>query len=957
MDLRLRHYFGFAVLLLAVFCAGYGAGGDARAQETINIFPANADSAAVTKVRNGPDGSATATGDNVSCGLTGAGNSPLACTVQELINEAGPGDTVIFNPAGSGENRNVYDDVGEVLITTDGDDGSTDNSVETITIRGMGSGDDMITFTGKIMFNVKASNIVIRNFKFMNTEVPGSVTVIADNDGDGIYRETGDQVVYGFPGVTILDNLKDDASFSVADTVTSLTSTVAVNLAGNRPVYNNELWVSTVENRKRIANRHFGDALSIETTISPERNGLQVDRNSNIAGIMSSRAMNLLGTVWVDSSSKAACSAPGGGERTNVVIRNNIFQNTYLAGVKAGDHGSSPALSLSAGADANSAQAPGPLTGIVASEWHHPDDANLPTRTFGCSVQIEVVGNTFTGIGANGPFVKNSSGTDYVTGGNKVADLGNMEPAIELSRAGKSGTGSNEVTSKISHNTIFGGTSDGIFVLCPADGAKIDIERNEIRDSILNGINIVRPKDKKEYSSAAASSGNAVSACKNNAEIAVTGNRIYGSSSNRFLTINYYRSGGSRGDQGSWGYGKPYEGYLGTGLEDVVDECVNPVSRMKQSNTAQTAIDVQAILQAIEPMVWKSAVPDFPFPPEGVPANLLEQPLSIAGASFGNWVASGVRFARNTEISETDLIRFKADACFNLGRIRVVDLGGVSIKNNDLGYVVVEEGESPPSYRNSPQFGVVFEGSDAKFAESSDDSASFSGNNIDLYRSFAVMNTTGTDISAGMNNYMGGPEWEVSSRVTGTNSIVDSPVAGENRMVGPDPDVAMPDESAPELVTSGDNAPAVNGTGLTLTFDDMLDSGSTPAATAFRVMAGTSTILEVASVSISGMTVTLTLRAAAREGETVTVAYTKPASNAIMDDAGNALESFTATAVTNNSTGVEPSPPAQPGTQASSDDGGCALASTGSGVDLGALVLLLGAASFAFGLRRKVKAE
>ena len=928
MDLQLRHYLGFAVLLLAVFCAGYGTGGDARAQETINIFPANADDAAVTKARNGPDGSATATEDNLSCGLTGAGKSALACTVQGLIDEAGPGDTVIFNPAESGENRNVYDDLGEVLITTDGDDDSTDNSVETITIRGMGSGDDMITFTGKVMFNVKASNIVIRNFKFMNTEVPDSVTVRADNDADGVYGETGDQVVYGFPGTTILDHLKDDNTFSVADTVTDITLAIATaNFYRNRPVFNNELWVSNVDNRKRLAQRHTGASLTGSTLV--------VDDSVN-GGIMSSRAMNLLGTVWVDSSSKAACSATGGGERTNVVIRNNIFQNTYLAGVKAGDHGSNPGFRSSEGS----------ITGIIPSQ--RPDGNR---KAFGCSVQIEVVGNTFTGIGANGPFAKNLVGTEYVTGGNKVADLGNMEPAIELSRADKRGTGSNEVASKISHNTISGGTSDGIVVLCPADGAKIDIERNEIRDSILNGINIIRPKDKEEYNS---DENDGVPACNNNAEIAVTGNRIYGSSSNRFLTINYRESGG-----GSWGYGNPYEGYLGSSLADVVGQCVNPATR-----ATATVNDQKAILQAIEPMIWRSSVPNFPFPASGAPKNFLKDvlPASLAGSTTIDRVASATDYAvtaaSDGSISRIDLIRFKADSCFNLGRIRVVDLGGVSIKNNDLGYVVLEEGESPPSYRNSPQFGVVFEGSDAKFAESSEDSASFSGNNIDLFRRFAVLNTTGTDISAGMNNYMGS-EWEVSSRVTGTNNIVNSPVAGEDRMVGPDPAVAMPDEEAPELVTSGDNAPAVNGTSLTLTFDDMLDAMSTPAATAFRVMAGASTILNVTSVSISGMTVTLTLGSAARAGETVTVAYTKPASNAIMDDAGNELESFTATTVTNNSTGgtPAPSPAPSPPAAASSDDGGCSLASTGSGVDLGALVLLLGAVSFAFGLGRKAKAE
>ena len=283
-----------------------------------------------------------------------------------------------------------------------------------------------------------------------------------------------------------------------------------------------------------------------------------------------------------------------------------------------------------------------------------------------------------------------------------------------------------------------------------------------------------------------------------------------------------------------------------------------------------------------------------------------------------------------------------------MGRIRVVNQKGVTINNNDLGYQTDASGVSLPL---SPDNGVVMKGTDVV-------PKSFEGNNIAFYKEFAVLSDASFSAAK---NYLGATDnWRVSG-VTGADNNGGEPFeTSDEREVGPDSDIMMPDEAAPELVESGDGAPAVNegGTTLTLTFDDMLDATSTPAASAFRVMAGASTILEVASVSISGMAVTLTLRAAAEEGETITVAYTKPASNAIMDDAGNELESFTAVAVTNNSTGGTPAPPspAPPGA-ASSDDGGCALASAGSVADLGALVLLLGAVSFAFALGRKAKAE
>ena len=58
---------------------------------------------------------------------------------------------------------------------------------------------------GKVMFNVKASNIVIRGFRFKDTEVPDSVAVRATWDAT---EKTADRTVeYGFPGITIRDYL------------------------------------------------------------------------------------------------------------------------------------------------------------------------------------------------------------------------------------------------------------------------------------------------------------------------------------------------------------------------------------------------------------------------------------------------------------------------------------------------------------------------------------------------------------------------------------------------------------------------------------------------------------------------------------------------------------------------------------------------------------------------------
>ena len=919
LNLMIKRYLGFAVLLLAVFCAGYGTGGDARAQETINIFPANADKAARDKVIAGATASAD---DDVSCGSTGALASLLACTVQELVNMATAGDTVIFNPAGSGENRNVYDDVGEVLITTDGDDSSTDDSVETIMIRGMGSGDDMITFTGKVMFNVKAGNIVIRGFKFKDTEIPDTVTMrVAGSDG------TPAAVRYGFPGMTIRDYLVAEGSGSPAWTSSDVFSPQNINdkggLASSRLLetfpYMNDPLVTVATDNKAIARLDTGAEVGVDISGNKQVAGYTFPSAVSVAS-----ALNVMGTIWVDSVVEPCPS--GGISVKNVNIRNNVFDNTYLTGVKAGDH-SSQKWGGGGGQGED-----GRRTYIAGG--------NTTIRGVPCGVQLEVVGNEFTNVGGNGPFLKNSRGVDFTDArGNKIAGLGNSEAAVNFFNAGSTGTGDDVVSSKITDNTIVGGTYDAIVVAGTRKDAKVEISYNDIKDSVLNGINIVARTDDAGRAGATA-------------DITVEGNRIWGSSSNRFLNKFFQpRVLNSDGPDRNCRHNNCVRNILyllGGGwnfIDQVTASCVDSVDERTQAR----------VIRAIAPEVWKSGVPTFPFPPSGAPKSILTNNLAPNTKNEANRFRSiRTTTVNSNSIAKHDLIRYRADECFDLGRIRVDGQRGVTIRNNDLGYVE-DESDASASLVAFPKNGVVVKRANSPTGVPL---KAFTGNNIEFYRDYAVLNK-GTSFSAAM-NYLG-----AGARVQGVSgaALGGDPIASDERVIGPRDEFAMsPDEEAPELVASGDGTPAVNGARLTLTFDDTLGT-SIPPASAFTVRYNTRGTIDVASVSISGNTVTLTLASAVRQGETVTVAYTRPASgNVIMDDAGNALESFTATAVTNNSTGgAQPAQPgaqpAQPGTQASSDDGGCSLASTGSGVDLGVLVMLLGAVSFAFGLGRKVKAE
>ncbi|MCW8209574.1 hypothetical protein D8B24_21805, partial [Verminephrobacter aporrectodeae subsp. tuberculatae] len=105
------------------------------------------------------------------------------------------------------------------------------------------------------------------------------------------------------------------------------------------------------------------------------------------------------------------------------------------------------------------------------------------------------------------------------------------------------------------------------------------------------------------------------------------------------------------------------------------------------------------------------------------------------------------------------------------------------------------------------------------------------------------------------------------------------------------------------LITTGDSGPKVTGNQLTLTYTDAsnLDAVNTAAASAFAVSSAGNAAISVNSVAVSGKTVTLTLSRAVTNAETVTLSYTKPTGdNVIQDAAGNDAVSFSDRAVTNN---------------------------------------------------------
>ena len=98
----------------------------------------------------------------------------------------------------------------------------------------------------------------------------------------------------------------------------------------------------------------------------------------------------------------------------------------------------------------------------------------------------------------------------------------------------------------------------------------------------------------------------------------------------------------------------------------------------------------------------------------------------------------------------------------------------------------------------------------------------------------------------------------------------------------------------------------VNGTTLTLRFDEALNAGSSPSGGAFTVTAtpwgGTArTIAGSGRARISGATATLTLASSVNHDDTtVTVRYVQPSANPLRDPAGDRVASFSGQAVAND---------------------------------------------------------
>ena len=124
--------------------------------------------------------------------------------------------------------------------------------------------------------------------------------------------------------------------------------------------------------------------------------------------------------------------------------------------------------------------------------------------------------------------------------------------------------------------------------------------------------------------------------------------------------------------------------------------------------------------------------------------------------------------------------------------------------------------------------------------------------------------------------------------------------AGHDESLTSVPTAAVTAAEALEL-----QAATVDGSTLTLTFDEALDTGVTLPASVFAVEVN-GTPPSITGVGVGQSSVLLSLSPAVEAGDTVTVDYTRPAgTDVIKDTLGREAESFSGEVVTNNTADEE----------------------------------------------------
>ena len=760
MSLRFGSFLEVAVLFLLAFAAGSVEGNAAVIEVT------------VADLADDPD--------------TAQNRKTAREKVQAKIDGARAGDVVQF-PDGA------FKDVGELLFSVDGGE----EEGREIVVRGNVADPSAVEFTGKIMFNVMASNLVIEGFTFKDTKPPDRLT-----------RKRQDQ----------------DADDS-----------------------NDDQYVRKAPHDHRVLD---SDAATV-----------------------------LINTLYLEGASCPVVDGKPDFDKLikNVRIRNNAFRNTYLYGVQ-----------LQAGYGVTGAARCG-------------------------SSDMVISGNTFAGIGFNGP---------YIDKRRNILGWDNLESAIKTEQP------PNRMT--VTDNVIDGTTYAGIML--NKTYGKTVVQNNEVKNVPAYGIRVRGNKNKdSDY------------------EVVVSNNKVSNTDNERYSL-------------------KRYTLYK-----------MHEAAPFKSANPGLTDKRVDEILK---PEIWRvSPGANFAFRATGAPRQVSDfADTEYDGAGARVAVAASDIPQTNGPLGasepcgdgstlerwDTGAVEANAQWCYSL--VRFIDpaleaaiiLAGVTaetikvenneIAGNSVGLLICEG--------SSCSLRTPYNPLGSSIGEAARVPTVISGNNIATDNDISVVNAIeGADKELDLSgNYLG----ERPLVYGNVKSLRDVTLADQafdlSSTTGPRP--FANDRTPPSLASAAVNEA---GTVITLTYSEDLDEDSDVAPGAFTVRKSIETgrwsLIGVDSVAVDGRTVTLTLASKIEAGDAVTVTYDMPsgAADKVRDMAGNEVAGVSARAVTNNVGVTDGDPPPMTGDgNGRGGDGGCALASFGTGGADAAfmlLALLFAGTALAFGRR------
>ena len=636
---------------------------------------------------------------------------------------------------------------------------------------------------------------------------------------------------------------------------------------------------------------------------------------------------NEVGVIWLNPSvysTTAAC--PASQYINNITIRGNRFENTSTHGISTKQMGS-----WIFGYDTDGGTA---VTGIPIANYR--DKCHSSKLVFSR--------NTFMGIGYNGDYF---AGNTYRDGAGRVPGYKNWKGAIN--------TGSRHVYDwTVSGNTVDGTTLGGLSV--GAAFGTILIENNVVSNTGSGGIGVSQSSEPGDAAAAAA------------AKITIRNNRVTNSRNDAYFTNLFGVADPAwAGYLSIWdpGAGMLTAADYGPGMTDkAADALLKPrvfklpkghsrpyigvgpgASRLLSSIYDEHATGYDSDGSRPDPEGTEGETGHSGNAP-GVHGNLYSYPTIVRalkptiGAGIGlTSITAKTIVVENNELTDNvvGLAVCPSYACYADGDFQtLLPVSGASSQTPAAGTLTVPTLTANRIYDNRKRTDMPRE-----FVRA------------DVVNALTETNTgTGSNVLVLKGNYLG-----ASPEVRG--AVNDDDLAMEDLNAGPR-------ETVPPALPSTGGA-MFTGTTMTLTYGEALDEESVPSAAAFTVTqmdsaGGLSGPITVSSVAVEGMSVTLTLAKAPGSGNSVTVSYDPAKAGSgegigpIQDEAGNAAAALSGQVVSMTPEPVDPGtemPPTEMPPAAAGGDGGCALASGGSGIDLG--MLLLTVVPFAFVLVRRAK--